>query len=302
MATVQKKVRFFDTTLITESDERVDVAPDFWSSLIDSLEGWTLEGRSARVGDVTYFGRARRALKPALPHIQVERVRDLGEQLNVSNLSSGDVEPLELDDPNDRVTEPTFIVPFGFRNRVAVMSPAVQATRPETLARWLTSVLELPRTGRSVELTPVVDPEILAKIVSAEGAVMLEVHVDAGSHVPSIGGGAVGDAFRNAQHQSLQDASLTLRWSVDRSGGNHSVRDALRQGALWVARNAFSSRAEVRIVKEGEDGRLQRELHSIFDDRVTKTVSFKTVVSERTSDEVILAAIDDAILQFLRDD
>ncbi|HXH36426.1 MAG TPA: hypothetical protein VNJ54_18765 [Plantibacter sp.] len=301
MATIEKTVRFYDTILIDEHDNRLSVEADFWTKLLSSFASWDLASRSGKISDVDYLGLAVSPKRPALPHMQVERIRDLTEQLNRSNVSNGDVEPLDFDDPNDRVSEPTFIVPFGAYGRVAVMSPAVQGTRPETLARWLTSVLDLVPKGYSLELVPVVDPEILEKIQNADGAVMLEVHVDAGAQVPASGGGAVGDAFRNAQHQALQDARLVFRWSLDRSGGNRSVRETLRTGAEWVVTNAFSSNAKVKLADEVAGGQLKRDdERNLFEDRITKNVTFHTTAGERTSDEVILNAVGEAIREFMK--
>lgn len=299
MTTVEKTVRFYDTVAIDDTGARLGVESNFWSRLLDNFSTRSLANRSAKIQSVDYIGHAVSPVRPALPHMQVERIRDLAEQLNVSNLSSGDVEPLDFEDPNDRVSEPTFIVPFGTFGRVAVMSPAVQATRPETLGRWLTFVLGLVPLGYSIEFVPVVDPEILEKIMGAEGAVMLEVHVDAGVDVPS-GGGAVGEAFRSAQHQELDEARLVFRWSLDRSGGTPGVRDALRKGALWVAQHAFSSNAKVKLANE-DDGKIVRdEERSIFMDKITKSVSFETHAGVRASDETILTAIGGAIQEFNR--
>lgn len=302
LATVQKTVRFFDTTHIDEHGTRAGVEEGFWTDLINDMASWSMDEREYEIAQVSYLGRSRSPKRPARPHIQVERIRDLSEQLNRSNVANGDVEPLQFDDPDDRVSEPTFIVPFGTSNRVAVMSPAVQATRPETLGRWLTGILDLATTGESIELTPVVDPAVLEKIASADGAVMLEVHVDAGADIPDTGGGNVGKAFRKSRQQELEDARLQLRWSLDRSGGTASVRDSLKQGALWVANNAFSSNAKVRLVTDDGQGGLHREFHSIFDDRITQQVSFHTASGERAPEEAILIAIGDAIRQFLAKD
>jgi hypothetical protein len=301
MATIEKTVRFYDTVLIDEHGARKGVQGDFWTELLSAFNGWGLKERSGKVSDVDYFGIAAFPRRPALPHLQIERIRDLTEQLNRANVSSGDVEPLDFDDPDERVSEPTFVVPFGSNGRVAVMSPAVQGTRPETLARWLTSVLDLVPKGFSLDLVPVVDPEMVAKIENADGAVMLEVHIDAGAQIPGTGGGPVGDAFRNAQNQALEDARLVFRWSLDRSGGTQRVRDALRRGAEWVVKNAFSSNAKVKLASEGTDGRLVRdEERSIFEDRITRSVTFQTDGGQRTSDEVILNAVAEAIREFAR--
>lgn len=301
MATIEKTVRFYDTVLIGDKEVRKAVEADFWSSVLEALAGWGLKARSGRVFGVDYFGRSVSPVRPALPHLQIERIRDLAEQLNRSNMSNGAVAPLDFPDPDDRVSEPTFIVPFGIHGRVAVMSPAVQATRPETLSRWLTLVLGLVQKGYSLELIPVVDPDVLERIQDADGAVMLEVHVDAGVSVPPTGGGAVGDAFRNAQHQSLQDARMVFRWSLGRAGGTSSVRDALRKGALWVVQNAFTDSAKVKLASLDADGRLMRDdVRNIFQDRITKQVTFHTSAGQRAADQEILSAIGDAILEFNR--
>lgn len=301
MATVEKIVRFYDTVLIDDNDKRHNVENDFWSRLLIAFADWNLASRSGKILEIDYIGRSVSPKRPALPNLQVERIRALTEQLNRSNVANGDVAPLDFDDPDDRVSEPTFIVPFGANGRVAVMSPAVQGTRPETLSRWLTLVLDLVVNGYSLELVPVVDPAILSKIDNAQGAVMLEVHLDAGAQLPATGGGPVGDAFRSAQHQALQDARLVFRWSLDRSGGTQSVRDALRTGARWVADHAFSTSAKVKLADLDAQGRLVRDdERDLFEDRITKHVKFNTKDGERTSDEVILNAIGLAIQEFNR--
>lgn len=299
MPKTQKTVRFYDTVLIDKDDVHHAVQSDFWPGILDRLARWDLPARSDKVFGVDYFGRSVSPRRPALPHLQIERIRDLAERLNRSNVANGDVRPLGFADPNDRVSEPTYVVPFGQHGRVAVMSPAVQGTRSETISRWLTAVLGLVKAGYSLELVPVVDPDVLQRILNAEGAVMLEVHVDAGAAIPSTGGGAVGDAFRNAQQQALDDTRMVLRWSLGRSGGNSSVRETLRQGALWVVENIFTSKAKVKLADIDGDGKLVRdEERSIFKDRITKKVSFDTTAGQRASDEDILTAVGDAIKEF----
>lgn len=302
MATIKKTVRFYDAVLVDDKEARKGVEPDFWSAVISAFAKWDLKARSGKVFEVDYFGRSVSPKRPALPHLQIERIRDLAEQLNRANVVNGEVEPLDFDDPADRVSEPTYLVPFGAKGRVAIMSPAVQGTRSETLSRWLTLVLGLVPKGYSLELTPVVDPEVLKKINDADGAVMLEVHVDAGAVIPETGGGPVGDAFRNGQHQSLDEARMLFRWSLSRSGGTQPVRDALRKGALWVVQHKFSSSAKVKLADLDEDGRLIRdEVRDLFMDRITKQVEFHTSAGTRASEEAILTAIGEAIREFNRD-
>ncbi len=300
MAEIRKFVRFFDTVVIEPDETRNPAQGSFWFDLIDGMHSWSHQQREFPVSGVKYFGEPQHPVSPALPHIQVGRVRDLSEQLKKYNLTSGSVDPLTFEDPDDRVSEPTYIVPFGNDGRVAIMSPAVRATRHETLARWVTGVCELAIQGRSIELIPVVDEEVLAKIANAEGAVMLEVHVDAGMPIPDSGGGDLGDAFRAARHQATDELDLVLRWSLGRRNGTHSIRDSIREAALWVAHSGFSTKAEVNIVTENEEGSISRELHSIFDDRIAKRVEFFVPEGQVAPDEVVLASIGEAINNFLR--
>lgn len=299
MATVEKTVRFYNTILIDSQEKRRSVEPDFWQRLIATLASWDFNARSGPVNGVDYFGRAVSPTRPPLPHLQVERIRDLAEQLNRSNVSSGAVTPLDFSDPDDRVSEPTLIVPFGQNGKVAIMSPAVQGTRPETLSKWLTIILGLPQNGLSLELVAVVDPNVLEKIQQADGAVMLEIHLDPESTLPDNGGGPVGDAFRSAQSQNLGDTRVALRFSLGRSGGTASVRDALRKGALWVAENAFTTRAKVKLASTNPEGRLIRdEARNLFQDRIAKQVSFETTPGRRATEEEMLTAIGEAIVEF----
>ena len=301
MTRVRKNVRFFDTIAIDDNDVRGPVEQGFWAELLTAMTLWGHQDREFPVSGVKYFGQSQHPRQPAMPHLQVGRVRDLSEHLELYNLGDGSTVPLEFDDPNHRVAEPTYVVPFGLQNRVAIMSPAVRATRSETLGRWLTGVCGLIPQGRSLEFVPIVDPAVVRKIADARGAVMLEVHVDAEAEIPASGGGQLGNSFRNAKQQTTDELDLTIRWSLGHSTGTESVREAIQGAALWVANGGFSSSAEVKILRENEDGGIDREIHNIFNDRIAKTVEFFVPEGERVTDSVILEAVAKAIDEFRND-
>lgn len=300
MPDVRKTVRFFDAVLTDAEGQRGYVADDFWEKLIAAMQSWDVSQRSFPISGVQYFGVPRDPRTPPLPHLQVGRVRELSENLQRYNRVSGHVEDLAFDDPDERVSEPTYIVPLSSGGRVAIMSPAVRATRHETLARWVTGVSEMERKGQSLQLVPVVDEAVVEKIMSARGAAMLDVHVRAGEVLPASGGGALGAGFRAARQQATDELDLQVRWSIGRRSGTANIREMLQDAASWVATGAFSHRAQVTIEVEQEDGEFKRELHSIFNDRIASQVTFFVREGQAASEEDVLTAIQGAITQFLR--
>ncbi|WP_146079241.1 MULTISPECIES: hypothetical protein [unclassified Rathayibacter] len=299
MAEVKKTVRFYETRVYDENEQLVTISGEFWERLIAQMGRWDASRRRFPIGGVQFTGEAIQPRRPALPHVQVGRLRDLSEHLNRHNLQSGETLPLTFDDPDDRVAEPTFIVPFGQSNRVAIMSPATRGTRSETLARWVTGVCHLAPQGRSLRFVPIVDEGVLEKILESSGALMLDVSVQSGANIPD-GGGAFGDAFRLASEQAVEDIRIRMRWSYGHASGSPSGREALRAGALWVAQTAFTTTAEVSILEEDEEGLVSRETHSIFNDRIAQSVAFHVPEGEIADDETILTSIGEAITDFVR--
>lgn len=300
MAAVRKTVRFYQTIHVDSAERQSPVQGGYWTDLIAALEIWTPTERESSISGVTYFGLPKRPIRPALPHVQVGRVRDLTEQLDRYNVYSGSLQPLDFADPNDRVAEPTYIVPFGTSNLVAIMSPGRVATRSETLARWITGVTDLVPRGETIEFRPVVDLAIVEKLLGSSGAVMLDVQIDRSAEIPATGGGDIGDAIRSAKAQSDEELNLEMRWSLGRATGSSSVRDALQNAALWIANTGWTNKAKVTILSDDGNGGWSRDIHSLFDDRVAKAVEFTVPDGQRASEETLLYAIAEAIREFQR--
>ncbi|MBT1666644.1 hypothetical protein [Curtobacterium flaccumfaciens] len=298
MAEHHKKVRFYDAILVLEDGKEVPVPSSFWTDLVDKLPTWTPKGRQFPVHGVKYFGDGQRPVG-FLPHIVVDRVRSNSEQLNRMNQVTGTKKPLDLGDPNDRVSEPTYIVPFGAHGRIATMSPAMRPTRIETIAQWLTGICGMATKGHSLRFRPVVNPDTIERLLGADGALALDVSIDADTALPE-GGGIVADALRQAQAGALDGATVKISWSLGHSFGEATVRDALKNGAMWIAKHGFTRRAKVKMLESDTDGKFMRdEMRSLFNDEVVQTISFVVPDDQRVPEETLLAEIGKSITDFL---
>jgi hypothetical protein len=296
---VSKRVRFYEAVKLNQRDTRLPIANGFWTTFAEELEAKDPADREHQFNRVVYVGEAKSPVSPATPYIQVSRVRSPSEQLDRYNPETGRVEPLEFDNPSDRVAEPTYIVPFGLHNYVAVMSPAIRATRPEAIDSWLTEMCGLTLTENRVELRPIIDENTLSKILNARGATKLNLRVEKDSVIPS-GGGIMGNAVREAALQTTDETTLEMTWSFGHSKGSLSAKEKLLEAAQWIAQGGFTEKAAVSIEVEGPDGEFKSELHNIFMDRVTKTIQFEVDEGSRPSDTTVLLAIVEAIQEFNR--
>jgi len=126
VATRRKDVRFYDVFVETTDDNGVTqekrVKADFWTKAFKKIEKTkAAQSRIITINRTRYFGTVHHPVSPAVNHLQVGRLRDLSEHLETTDLGSGEVELLELDDPNKRVSEPTFVVPVSSKGRVAIL-------------------------------------------------------------------------------------------------------------------------------------------------------------------------------------
>lgn len=298
MAEHHKKVRFYDAILVLEDGKEVPVPSSFWTDLIDKLPKWTASGRQFPVHGVKYFGMGHRPVS-FLPHIVVDRVRSNSEQLNRMNQVTGNKSPLAFGDPNDRVSEPTYVVPFGAHGRVAVMSPAMRPTRIETIAQWLTGVCSMATKGHSLQFRPVVNPDTIERLLDADGALALDVSIASDSPIPE-GGGVVAEAMRKAQAGALDGTTVKISWSLGHSYGDPTIRDALKSGAMWIAKNGFTRKAKVKMLESDADGKFVRDqMRSIFSDEVVQTISFVVPDDQRVPEETLLAEIGKSITDFM---
>jgi len=301
VATVEKRVTFFDVRVEVTDPQGVvtlkKVKGDFWAKAFTKVDAISAHRkRVVTLNQVRYYGGVQRPTSPAIAHLQIGRLRDLSEHLEQTDLSSGVVSALTLPSPDLRVSEPTFIVPFGGKSRVAMLSPG-KLTRHETLARWLTDVLNLAPKGKSIRFVPVVDPDALAKLAGSTGVVGVEFNIDAGHPLPTNSGSLM-NAVDSLQSAGPSTGTLTVGWSLGYDGGSAADRNLIKDFATKIATGRFAHRAKANLVIDDGNGKTHREAHDLIIDRVVQTVKYSVQADQQTSTAVILDAIAKSIVKF----
>lgn len=297
MASVSKRVTFYDTVVdVTDEDGNETtkfVGPRFWPKLMDKLDGTKHQRRIQTLSSVRYYGQVVLPKSPAIRHLQVGRLRDLSEHLEQTNLSSGDVGPLLLPDPNLRVSEPTFVVPFPGSGRVAMISPG-RLTRHETIGHWATSVLNYQPKGKSIRFVPVVDPDILTKVLASQGAVGVEFNFDANTSLEKTGSQLL-DAVNEVRTKGPSTGTITVGWSLGVKGGSASDKDLLQRVAERIIQGKLARRASANLVMEDEDGNIRRETHDLFQDKIVANVKYRVEADTAQTTESVLKAVSQAM-------
>jgi len=297
LTSVSKRVTFYDTVVDVTDDSGVEttqpVAPNFWPTLMDKLDERKHTGRIQTIGARRYYGQVVLPTRPAIRHLQVGRLRDLSEHLEQTHVLSGVVGPLELRDPNLRVSEPTFVVPFGQGGRVAMISPG-RSTRQETIGHWLTAVLTLLPKGKSIRFVPVIDTDMLAKVISAQGAVGVEFNFDSAMSLAGSNS-AILKSVEAVRTMGPNTGTVTISWSLGRDGGSHQDRNLLQSAAEAIIKMNLARRATANLVMTDDDENLRRETHDLIADKVVKTIRYKVGADDSQTTETILVAVNDAI-------
>lgn len=301
MAKVNRRVLFFDTVVeVTDKNGKVTtsrVEGDFWLKTLAKLEAINdHKKRIHRHSGRRFYGVVSRPKSPAINHIQIGRLRDLSDHLEQTDLASGAVAPLTLG-PNLRVSEPTFVVPFGGKGRVAVMSPG-GSTRQETIANWLTGVLELAKAGKSIRFRPVVDEAALSRLINSQGAVGVEFNLDAEEPIPSDKEVPILEAVEQVRKKGPSVGTITIGWTLGRDGGTISDRGLIKKLARRIAEGGLAKRGKVNLVLDDGAGGVKHEIHNLFEDQVITKVRYEVEADVRTTSEVVLGAINDAIAEF----
>jgi len=108
------------------------------------------------------------------------------------------------------------------------------------------------------------------------------------------------DAVDSVRATGPSMGTLTVGWSLGIGGGTIADRNMIQKLALKIATGTFARRASVNLVVEDEDGNLRREAHNIFEDQIVETVTYHVEADTKSSDQVILIAIAEAIAEFRR--
>jgi hypothetical protein len=117
-------VRFYDLRVLRNNELRgEEVQAGFWPGLAEVVDKREPEQREKVIRGRRIFGEHRISAQPARPYFYVGQVRDRAEWPDtLLDDGSGVVGRLEPSQQGVVLLEPSYVVPFGDRNRVAIMS------------------------------------------------------------------------------------------------------------------------------------------------------------------------------------
>lgn len=304
MPQVRKVVRFYEATHVDQKDKIVKIDGRYWVALLNKLEKLERLSYRKRVhlhSGTEYYGAAMRAIQPAQRYLYAGRLRDKGDWPDT--FESGVVGDLDLP---GRLVEPTYLVPFGNNNYCAVMTPRFGGIRMTALDSWLTAASGLTKTGNRIELRPILDGDVLAKLNQrAVGVTKMSVRVPPGTTIAdATGGGEVGDAIRAATSATTDEMYAELTWSFGHAKGSQGWREKLLTAARWIGGQNWPSKATVSMLIPETDDQVETvrsEQHDLLRDRIAYSCSFPVADGEKPSESSVLTAMQEAIDRFNRE-
>lgn len=294
MATSTRIVRFYEPIAVDAKGNTRQLPKGFWTGLFKHLATQSpVQLRNAHYG-VTYHGEVRNHSKGK--YLYVGRLRDLADNPNEYDPSTGLQGQYALPKKANRFSEGTWLVPFGLKNYVAVMSPISGPTRSTTLASWVTAMTTGLPSGDSIELRPIVDSKTLAKIKKAQSAKKLSVRIDDATQLPNTSNGFL-KALKKAQAEATPGMSVELTLSYGRSSSSGTGGDMLRSAAEELALNHLAEFGSV-ILEVPDGNRLRSEAHDLVRDNISVAAKFAVAAGAPINEAAVLDAISDAIKQF----
>lgn len=194
--------------------------------------------------------------------------------------------------PLDReIHEPLFVLPIHGTPAIAVLGTSGAAT-PSALGRWLTSFLDAPRHGFSVELHPVLLGGREQKLAAAIGATRLEIAVEASKYE------AQSDSHIERSLEAAATASPALKrigLTMSMGSGRHSEGDLeLLRGAQRLNGDNSLLKGETTLLLPTEDGGFRSEFLDLVAHRFTHKVKVgdsETSLSVETAEPALREAI-----------
>lgn len=295
----KRVVRFYDLRILQHNElHGQEVQAGFWQEVARSVNGRAPEQRECAIRGRRVFGEHRVARRPNRSYFYVGRVRDRTEWPDtLLDDGSGTVGRLEPSQQSAVLLEPSYVVPFSTRNRVAIMNMSRTSPSMSALEEWLTVQAELDLKQCQVSLIPILNPNVMERLNRAEGARILSVVVEPMRDVPS-GGGQIGRAFRESRRVSME-TDLTVKWSLGNRRAASSTTSDLLEGARWVD-DSWAKSAEVSLEVPDDDGELHRESYNLFKQRFTLQARFDAPEDQQPSESSVLTGITDAINEFNR--
>jgi hypothetical protein len=299
MAQITKVVKFYEPLSVDQNDKRKGFKDGFWSALAKKLNNAQPAGREHTYSNITYYGESRTAKRPAAEYVYVGRLRPPADHPDTYRPGSGITGPLQPVNKGDRISEPTYLLPFGTKNYVSVMSPVTGATRVGALDSWLNAMAGSLQTSNRIELAPIIDRKTFDKLKDAIGATKLYVRIPDGVTVPQSGGGRVGDAIREAAAKRIPGAYVDITWSFGHARGTDANRRGMLNAVRWIANAGWAEKVEVNLQIPEADG-YRTEFHEILLDRVTLRGEFDVPDGQVPSERAVLTSMTETIEQFRR--
>jgi hypothetical protein len=234
MPQVSKTIRFFEPLVNDAEGQQKTISNDFWRETWEQVGALDLDDRIHSYNVVRFYGEARRAMSPAVPYFYVGRLRPANDHPDGFRPGTGITGPLQPQQAGDEISEPSYLVPFGARNHVALMSPTSGGTRVGALERWLNLTLGLHLTGHELALVPLIDRNMQRKLENSPGASRLQVRVAPGAEVPENLGGTMMRAVHDAAETAPDDLFVEMTWSAGRRRAGQESRRQLLAAARSV--------------------------------------------------------------------
>jgi hypothetical protein len=292
-------VRFYDLRILRNDELRgEEVEPGFWRQLAETLHDREPEKREEVIRGRRVFGEHRVSAHPARPYFYIGRVRNRSEWPDtLRDDGSGVVGRLEPSQQGTVLLEPSYVVPFGDRNRVAIMSMSQTSPSMVALEEWLTMQSEMHRKDLQISLIPILNPHVMERLSQSRGATSLTVVVEPMKAIPG-GGGQIGRAAREARQVS-SETDLTLKWSLANRKGKPSTTSDLLEAARWVD-DSWAKSAEVSLEVPDDTGDFHREHYNLIKHRCTIHAQFEAPDDQHHSEASVIGGITDAIDEFNR--
>lgn len=288
----RRLVRFYDPEVVQQDGQPQNLGQSFWPEIFDKLAPLGADDREASYNGVRYYGEVCTCRAPALRYLYVGRVRGRPDFPHTYRRGAGSGGRLELGEDGDELTEPTYVVPFGSRNFVAVLAPVSTAVRAGALGRWLNLTLGFVESEERIELTPLLSPTLERDLRRAVGATSARVKLAPGGQPPA-GLGQVARALSIAREVADEEAFVDLRLSFGSRGAGSS---SARSGLLNLARNVAGaedgaiSAATVSLQVPNEDGSTRIAEHDLIEDLAVEEVVVHLGDGPETDEARVLTA------------
>jgi hypothetical protein len=208
---------------------------------------------------------------------------------------TGAIVPLEVADEDAVLVDPTFVVPFGHNNRVAVFALSGSSPRVSMLETWFTAMTAENSTIHHYSLTPVLNKKVQEKLGQASGATIFRLKIGPDKQVPGTGGGRIFNAARGARAVSTE-TTIELGWSLEQRTGSHDTTGTLLEAARFVRDDFVDSACVSLQIPDGD--RIKRKQYDLVKENFTSRQNFDIRANEAPSEMSVLSGINDAIDEF----